>query len=666
MTTKTGDCREAGYRSQRSAGDVRQMLSTNVSVEEMPDEHLPYGGEAGLTREILRESAMDGGYFYRQHSQEEVNMLGPETVRYQKKEFDVASELGSVHTPHHETGVGSGLSKDSSKDDLTGFTGMDRNDIEAEVRLYVTRILEIQGNATPLTVETVMKNIPKLGLLTRRGQEASVTTSFTRNAKLMTPYTNEDDGFISVPEWMRMICQMGDDNAWSLPTRIRFLARTGGLAKDVAENVRQRVIDFMRDPAGSWLPLYEPSRDEGDHRYWLFIWLDVELKIIQEFHTELHQEVIDEGVAKLIRMPKYQWTSQHDPLNQEFYKVALLYQELNNWLIERSSDMVNSPMYVFRLIREWLKEECGPGGKIAAILIDKAVAKLSTDPESVLPPFHMLSPSELREVKRRGKANPTANTYRLILENLKKKAVNKELDYTANSLTLVSHLMTPTSVRASTGLTTSLGAKKKDRKANSVVATDVSSLTLNTTTNPRTSTGKYEICPSCSMFHGQLQKYCPFWDPANRTFKTQNFWRFRSVRKIEADGTSTVNGFWLKKLKQHGFKGMGILEAADQDKIINDLKALAAAAPIASIEERKKWAQQNAKYINLARKEDMGTTTQVSAPVKITASKASSQPSQPKVKSSKKKRSKVEEVDSSSDDFDEDDDMDSDDSVDLD
>jgi hypothetical protein len=545
-------------------------------------------------------------------------------------------------------------------DDLSGFTGMSRTDIEAEVRSYVTSKLTVQGNATPLAIDTLMKHIPKLGLLTRRGHEPSIVSSFTRNAKLMTPFVDEDDGFISVPEWIRLLCQVGDDNAWSLPTRIRFLARTGGLAKDTFENVRQRVIDFMRDPASSWLPHYEPSRDEGDHRYWVFTWLDVELKILQEFHTELHQEVIDAGIAKLIKLPKYQWTSQHDPLNREFYKVALLYHDLNTWLIERSSDMVNSPMYVFRLIREWLKGECGPAGEVAVVLIDKAIARLSTEPEAVLPSYHMLSPSELADVKIRGKANPTANTYRLILENLKKKAVNQGLDYTANSLTLAGQLMSPHTSKSSLA-TTTIGVKKKDKKANSVVATEVSSITLNTTASTKAPI-RSEICPTCSMFHGPPQKHCQFWDPNKRVFKTQNFWNYRSVRKIEADGSSSINDFWLKKLKQFGFRGMGITEAADQEKIIKDLKALAAAAPTASIEERKRWAKQNRHFVNLAKKEEAEINTQVSVANQASTTKLSGTKTKP---SKRKKKSKVEEA-SSSDEFDSDDDGASDDSADLD
>ena len=650
--THQSDSQMAGHSSQRRVGPEPQRLGTSAVARGLPEEQLPYGmREAGMSREDIRDRAGEGGYFYRQlppGNHQTVNTLDPQLVKYQEgQKSETGNDLGSLGS-QQEKGNASVSSRGSSLDDLSGFTGMDRTDIEFEVRTYVTEKLGIQGNATPLAIGTLVKHIPKLGLTTKRGHEPSVAASFSRNTKLMTPFADEDDGFISVPEWMRLLCQVGDDNAWSIPTRIRFLARTGGLAKDVYNNVRQRVIDFMRDPASSWLPTYEPTRDEGDHRYWLFTWLDVELKMIQEFHTELHQEVIDAGITKLMKQPKYQWTSTHDPLNRDFYKVALLYQDLNNWLIERSSDMVNSPMYVFRLIREWLKEQCGPAGEVAVVLIDKAVARLSTDPEASLPSFHMLTEHELAEVKKRGKANPTSNTYRLILENLKKKAVNQELDYTANSLTLASQLMNPTASRTSL-TTTALGARKKERKANSVTATDVSSLTLNTTLSS-TSRPRSELCPSCSMFHGQLEKECPFWDPAKRIFKTQNFWNYRTVRKIEADGSSTVNEFWLKKLKQHGFRGMGITEVADQEKILKDLKALAAKAPKASIEERKKWMQQNQRYINLAKKEEQRSSSQSSSASQDSKSKPPSKSS--KTKSSKrKKKEKVEELESSSDDL---------------
>jgi hypothetical protein len=31
--------------------------------------------------------------------------------------------------------------------------------------------------------------------------------------------------FISVPQWWQMLNDIGDDNGWSIPLRVRFLAR---------------------------------------------------------------------------------------------------------------------------------------------------------------------------------------------------------------------------------------------------------------------------------------------------------------------------------------------------------------------------------------------------------------------------------------------------------
>jgi hypothetical protein len=611
------------------------------------------GQDAGLMRgpESVQasRSPAEYGYDFRPGSQQlggtgalfgsaaPVNLLGPEYMysRRERVESRAMSEQSghesqvSRHLGHQSV---AGLSE--SGDSLSGFTGMDRTMIEEEVAVYVTERLAQQGNETPLTVRTLVENIPRLGLYTRKGHEASVTGQFSKAVRDLKPYS--DGMFISVPQWWKRINEVGDDNGWSLPMRVRFLHRTGGLALKVHDSHRQRVIDFMRDYR-DWMPHYESQRSESDHRYWLFLWMDVGIKFVQEFHTIQHPEVIEQGLSTLFKDPKYAFKSKEDPLNEDFYRVVLLYQDLNIWLVERSSDLVNSPFYVYRLMKKWLTTECGVAGGIAAGLIDKALAKLSTEPESVLPRFHGLSARELADVKQRGQGNAKADTYRLILEKLKKRATQKDLEYNATSLSQVSDLY---GGGGESSWEKGRTDRKKDRKANSVVvSTDYSSLTLNTTTSAGGgSGGRPPACPSCGLFHGELKKSCPFWDPEKKLFKVKNFLEFRSVRQIGADGSSTVNDFWLKKLKTFGFRAMDITSEDDRAKIIKDLKSAAAAWPIASVEERRRYAAENKKFINLAKIEEGS----------LAKSSGGSKKKKPKSSKKRAKKSKAGEEDSGS------------------
>ena len=617
------------------------------------------GGSMKGVSEPEGRSPAEYGYDFRPGSQPvqafgggaPVRLLGPEFL---SRRVSATPKAVSTHSDQGGGG-GSGLrslmaggADDLSEagDSLSGFTGMDRTMIEEEVTAYVTERLAEQGNETPLTVGTLVDNIPRLGMFTRKGHEASVTGNFTKAVRELKPYS--DGVFVSVPQWWKRINEIGDDNGWSLPMRVRFLARTGGLALKVHDSHRQRVIDFMRDYR-DWMPQYEPQRPEGDNRYWLYLWIEVGLKFVQEFHTIQHPEVIEEGLNVLFKDPKYAFKSKTDPLNEDFYRVVLLYQDLNVWLVERSSDLVNSPFYVYRLLKKWLTRECGVAGEIAGGLIDKALAKLSTEPESVLPRHHGLSARELVDIKQRGQGNAKTETYRLILERLKKRAMQKDLEYNATSLAQVSDLYGKGASKSDPDWEKNKGDRKRDRKANSVVvSTDYSSLTLNTTTSAGGgATARPPACPHCGMFHGELKKTCPFWDPTTKTFKVKNFLGFRSVRKIEADGTSTVNDFWLKKLKNFGFRAMDITKEEDRQKIIKDLRAAAAAWPEASVEERRRYASENKRFMNLAKIEE-GGRPELSVNMAKSSSSSSRKPKSGKKKSQKKRSSSQDSGTSSS------------------
>jgi len=496
----------------------------------------------------------------------------------------------------HESGekgeAASGTSVEESSElmSIPGFSGMFRQDVVDEVTEYVTQKLTESGNVSTLTIDTIVKHLPKLGLYTRKGHEQSATQYFTRAAKDITPYS--EGAFISVPEWWRMLNELLDDRGWSLAVRVRFLGRTGGLAAKVNDSCLTRVKDLIRN-SSSWLPDYDAQRPEEDNRYWLYIWIDVGLKLIQEFHSVQKSEVIEEGLKVLFKDKKYAFTSQADPLNRDFYRVCLLYQDMNVWLVERSSDLVNSPIYVWKLLKKWLKEQ-GVAGSVMVSYVEKALAKLAIDPASVLPAFPKMSDAKLLEIRHQGSGHATRETYQMILEQLKARATQEDLQYQVSSLSQINEMYQEAQKKSDKPK--SEVAEKKQRKANStVVTTDYSTLTVNSVATEKggdKSKQRAPMCGQCKLYHWPTDEVCPFWDPEKKQFKIKNFLNFSTVRKIEKDGSSTVNEFWIQKLKHFGFKGMGITREQDQKKILKDLKTAAEQWPTASIEERNKYAEK--------------------------------------------------------------------------
>lgn len=136
--TYMGDSHLASHPSQRRVVSETQMLGTSASASRLPERQLPYGEGNELNREELRSRAVEGGYFYRQFptggDHQQVNALGPEMVKYQRQSLDVGNDLDSPRNSYQSRGDDSVLTGESSLDDLSGFTGMSRTDIEAEVR----------------------------------------------------------------------------------------------------------------------------------------------------------------------------------------------------------------------------------------------------------------------------------------------------------------------------------------------------------------------------------------------------------------------------------------------------------------------------------------------------------------------------------------------------
>jgi hypothetical protein len=486
--------------------------------------------------------------------------------------------------------------------DLDGFPNKTRKQIMELIRSYASEKLREVGQLSNLTLKTIVDYFPKMGIYPKDGKEDHFTKSFNRVAKDIK--VNPTDSFFSVPQWWRSVNEAGDDYGWSIPIRIRFLTKTGGMPVKVNDLHRDRIMDVMRH-WDTWMPNYDPSRAVNDNDYWFRIWIQVAVKMILEFYHVQHQDTINADLEKLMEADKYKFASKDDPLNEDFFRVCLLYQDLNIWLTERSSDFVNSPLYVYGLLKNWLEKQRGVG-KVMVDYLEKALAKLTIDPESVFPRYHNLTESQLLEVKLGGRGQATMLTYTLILENLKRRANMKDLTFNFSSLKQLGEMYRESGSenQASGGGSGDWKVRKKDKKTNNTtVSTDLSTLTsMNTTTEQV----KYSACADCGLFH-DMNKGCLFWDKAKRQFKLKAFLAHRSVRQVNADGSSSLNKFWLKKLEQFGFPRMGITKDSDKEKIISDLKAAVKALPEATVEERRRYADTNKKFMNLAKQEEVGS-----------------------------------------------------------
>ena len=474
---------DSGSRRNRRRGDEDEDSEGSLPSRRERSER--QGGERLSRREedtVLRQSASNMGYAFRMGSQpplsEVINHLGPESFSRPSRRSDVEERPafvrgGSVHSGSYRGGVSGRDDEDSEVEtSVAAFPGMTMEEVLEEVGEVVREKLECEGNESTLAWSIIMDNLPKPGVITKPGTESSVTGKFKRAAKSIAPAV--DGSFISLKEWLEKLNEACEDNGMSIAMRIKFLARTGGLADDVHDSYQARVKDFMKNHK-LWLSEYNTKHDEHDDHYWLYMWVDVAVKFVKEFYSVQPTDQVEAGVRALLKDAKYKFTDPIDPLNKDFYKVIQVYQDVYAFLRERASDLVNSPLYVFNIVKEWINTQ-GPAGPMIVSYITKALAKLATDPLSVFPTAHQLSKAEILAIKQRGSGSVSEKTYMLILEQLKKRALAKDLEYTLHNLSQLSSLQSQTVVEEK--WTTK--EKKSTKKVNAVSVSTDYAMALNT------------------------------------------------------------------------------------------------------------------------------------------------------------------------------------------
>jgi hypothetical protein len=141
------------------------------------------------------------------------------------------------------------------------------------------------------------------------------------------------------------------------------------------------------------------------------------------------------------------------------------------------------------------------------------------------------------------------------------------------------------------------GWSKRDRKVNATVATDVSTLT---SLNASIDQPRSKPCSECRLYLHPGTTECPIWDRDKRIFNVKNFVRYKQVVKIHADGNRSLTPFWKGKLISFGFPGMNIHKETDQKKIFDDINSEIKKMPVATVEERRQYAERAKGLTNLA------------------------------------------------------------------
>mgnify|MGYP003385953845 CR=1 FL=1 len=478
-----------------------------------------------------------------------------------------------------------------------GWRGETDSEIKERVLAYATEQLQARGRLSTATLKIIMANLPSFHPRMTGSQRSTIIGKFTSVSKHIKPTQN--DIYISLAEWWRMINGKANELGWTCAMRFRFLVNTGGLPPTGEYEVRAERVKAFMDRHEEWLPRYEDTTSEEKLDYWLFIWVDVGLKFIYEFYTVQPTEMIEEGLVAYMNQPEHLINAScDDVLNSQFHKVHAMWRAMNVHLRLRSAAMVDSPQVTWRLLVEWLEKQ-KPGGPMMMIHVRKALRKLAINPQEVLPLGHGLSDSEIGMMVANGGVNPSEKTLDLVLQKLKEKALLGDLDMVVTTRAQLSNMIAPevTSGRVSGNPSRLRG---NTRSANSV-QTDMSTLTMNTNTGyGQPGGGERPIaCETCALFHNGK---CRLVTTKGR-HHVEGLLAHRSLVQISPDGLKKMSLYWRKKLIQFYFPKLKYSQA-ETDKALKDVDEAIAKLPKANREEIERYARDMRSYVNAVEVEE--------------------------------------------------------------
>jgi hypothetical protein len=568
----------------------------------------PLRDEPSLTESEVRRVAYEAGRNFRMGGSGPPiqDGGGPHSLseslvkRVQQKESRVGSGASVVATRHDDAGTDYGSYEESA------WRGEDDADIRKRIRKYATDFLELRGKFSTIVLEIVMKNLAPFRYRLTKSHQASIVRSFNAVAKQIKPACT--DIFISMAEWWKMINARSNDYGWAPTMRVRFLANTGGLPSTKEYLVRQERVKSLIHQIHEWMPRFDESVEEDMFEYWTFVWVDVGLKLIEEFHQVQPTEMIEAGLQAYMKQPEHKIDAYCDNfLNTQFHKVHAMFVAMNVWLRERSSALVGTPLWTWRILEEWLVSQT-PAGPLMMVQVKDALRKLSMSPELVFPVNHNLSNKELQQVRELGGVNPTERVYELVLRKLKQRALEGDLKMEASTMSQFTNLLLQAGGRSGGGGGSGRQRSGNGRMANSV-STDVSTLTMNTVSGGGGRGGaasgaqKFTPCSTCSMFHRAADDgKCPLVDSKGR-HRQSAMMSHRSTTEIGREGKKRLSEYWRKKYLQFLFPKLKYSDA-EADNAIKDLRDAIEKQPKASRAEIEKFAQAQVLYANLAKEED--------------------------------------------------------------
>jgi hypothetical protein len=534
-----------------------------------------------------------------------VGMLPDHLIHSKHGDGDVAGQplrrRGS-HSPDPEgsrngrsaRGMDEDLSSESYVSDESGWHGASDATIRARIKEHAEGALQAQGKYSPQVLAIIMDNLAPFRDNYAKGSRMTMIKGFKGMATTIKPAVTPQ--YICTGEWLKVMNSLLKDYQIPPNMKARFLAIKGGLSGSKSYDTYVVRVKSIMEGIDGWMPDYDQGRAEEDREYWTMVWINIQLKLIQEFFQQQPAEMIEKSLQAMMQLPEHLINSRCDDfLNTQFHKVHNMYLAMNSWLRERSSALVETPAVTWKFLVEWLERQT-PGGPLMMVHIRDALRKLSTKPQDVIPADCGIDAEGLADMRVRGSERALERTLKLVLRHLKERALAGDLK--------VEYALRSQMTSAIEQATRSGGRSGGHGRSVNSATTGMSTLTMNTTVGGGTGQGAtFTPCPDCDMFH-KVHKdglYCMV-DKKGKANITAMM-NHRSATLVSPDGKKSLSEYWRRKFVQFLFPKLNYSKEKG-DETIKNLRAAIAKLPDVNQEGVRNFAKDQTMYVQFAMQED--------------------------------------------------------------
>ena len=473
-------------------------------------------------------------------------------------------------TPYTEIGDSSrkrgGVGVDQENDELSMTSSVMRsvNSVDWNPRVvdYVHSVLSKGGFNSRALRETIHSERTPMFFyqgFTKDGGDSTLIARFTK----MTVTVDKVNPNLS--RYWREVERMYGKHRISLRMMMAGMEHNAALHEKSV--LKTAVLDELKN-IYVWMPNYDPSVPENDYNYWIFVWMDMKIRITKLLWVEPDEEKIREALE---RMLEEEWIGPNETLNEAADKPFRLFAQMLQYQRDTGSAMVENSFWLVDLMRSGLRK-MGKVGKHLDRILGTQISNVAEDPRTHLPKDHDLSEEAITKIQGSGEKTLSTHVIELLLNDMRRKGHSKKLNFMLQD---VSDLVGEDRRGQDQGRSQGRGNVMVNNAT--VHSSGHTSGRQNNSASGSEGSGQSASrpCQCCGMYCMGKEGACTIFKNGRLDIKAM----VQIPRVIYKPSASSRNLNWVfskyfeEALRNYGFKRMKIHDAQKQEQIIKDARS---------------------------------------------------------------------------------------------